>query len=110
MLILLLIKTATYQSEVVCLFPQSIHALHIQGPVSVYTKEVYKPTTGFSHIKRDEEYSRSGLLGGSVVKCLPLAQGVIPEFQDQVLHGALCRESASPLPVSLPDSLCISHE
>ena len=37
-----------------------------------------------------------GCLGGSAVEWLPSAQGVIPEFQDQVLHRAPCEEPASP--------------
>ena len=37
-----------------------------------------------------------GRLGGSVVEHLPSAQGVIPEFWDQVPHRAPCGEPASP--------------
>ena len=37
-----------------------------------------------------------GRLGGSVVKHLPLAQGVILESQDQVPHQASYAEPASP--------------
>ena len=37
-----------------------------------------------------------GRLGGSVVEHLPLAQGVILESRDQVLHWAPCLEPASP--------------
>ena len=37
-----------------------------------------------------------GRLGGSVVECLPSAQGVIPESQDRVPHRVPCREPASP--------------
>ena len=36
-----------------------------------------------------------GRLGGSVVECLPLAQGMILEFRDRVLHRAPRRETAS---------------
>ena len=41
-------------------------------------------------------YSR-GSLGGSVVWCLPSAQGVILESQDRIPHRAPCMEPASPL-------------
>ena len=37
-----------------------------------------------------------GRLGGSVVECLPLAQGMILESWDRVPRWAPCRESASP--------------
>ena len=36
-----------------------------------------------------------GHLGGSAVKHLPLAQGVIPGFQDRVPHWAPCMGPAS---------------
>ena len=36
-----------------------------------------------------------GRLGGSAVGQLPLAQGLILESQDRVLHGAPCMEPAS---------------
>ena len=49
-----------------------------------------------------------GRLGGSVVEDLPLAQGVIPESWDQVLHQAPQKELLFLLPVSLPISLCLS--
>ena len=49
-----------------------------------------------------------GYLGGSVVECLPLAQGVIPGFRDQVPHQAPAGSLLLPLPMSLP--LCVSHE
>ena len=49
-----------------------------------------------------------GHLGGLVVKCLPLAQGVILETQERVPHRAPCMEPILPLPVSLPLSLCLS--
>ena len=42
-----------------------------------------------------------GCLGGSVVECLPLAQGMISASWDRVLHQAPCREPASP-------SACVS--
>ena len=37
-----------------------------------------------------------GRLGGSVVECLPSAQGVIQGSRDRVLHRAPCRDPASP--------------
>ena len=52
-----------------------------------------------------------GHLGGLVVECLPLAQGLILESQDQVPHQASCMGPASPSAyVSAPLSLCVSHE
>ena len=42
------------------------------------------------------EPHEEGHLGGSVVQCLPLAQGVILESQDQVPHWAACMEPTSP--------------
>ena len=51
-------------------------------------------------------YMMLGLLGGSVVECLPFAQGVI---LDQVLHWALYGKPASPSTyVSVSLSLCLS--
>ena len=37
-----------------------------------------------------------GHLGGSAVEHLPLAQGLILDSQDRVLHWAPCMEPASP--------------
>ena len=57
------------------------------------------------------KWSPSGRLGGSAVKCLPLAQGVILESWDRVPRQAPCMELLLPLPVSLPlshTSLCSS--
>ena len=52
-----------------------------------------------------------GRLGGSMVGCLPLAQGMILESRDQVPHGAPCMEPASPSAcVSASLSVCVSHE
>ena len=49
-----------------------------------------------------------GHLGGSGVKRLPLAQGMILESQDQVPHWAPCMEPASPSTcVSASLSLCL---
>ena len=50
-----------------------------------------------------------GHLGGLVVECLPLAQGVILGSWDRVLHRAPCEESASPS-VYVSASFCVSHE
>ena len=44
---------------------------------------------------------KRGSLSGSEVWCLPLAQGVILEAQDQVSHGAPCVGPAFP-------SACVS--
>ena len=35
-------------------------------------------------------------LGGSVVECLPSAQGMIPESWDEIPHQTPCRVPASP--------------
>lgn len=43
----MLIKPATCQSEVVCLFPQSLLALCVQGPVSDFTRETLQVLNGF---------------------------------------------------------------
>ena len=49
-----------------------------------------------------------GTLGGSAVECLPLAQGVVLESQDQA-HQAPLKEPASPSAyVSAFLSLCFS--
>ena len=51
-----------------------------------------------------------GSLGGSAVKRLPLAQGVILETRDQVPHQAPCMEPASPfacVSASVSLSLCV---
>ena len=48
-------------------------------------------------------------LGGSVVEKLPLAQGVIPGFQDPVPHQALCMEPVS-LSAYVSAFLYVSHE
>ena len=50
-----------------------------------------------------------GHLGGSAVKHLFLAQGVIVELQDQVPLLAPCMEPASPS-AYVSASLCVSHE
>ena len=50
-----------------------------------------------------------GHLGGSVVEHLPLAQGLIPESQDQVPHQDSCMEAVSPSAcVSASHSLSVS--
>ena len=55
----------------------------------------------------NQNITKQGRLGGSVVKCLPLAHGVIPEFWDWVPPWAPCREPASPS-ACLCLSLCVS--
>ena len=59
---------------------------------------------GQTHLK-----SKSGLrsLGGSVVQCLPSAQGMIPGSWDQIPHQAPHREPASPS-AYVSVSLCVS--
>ena len=58
-----------------------------------------------------QKYAKPGMPGGSVVECLPLAQGVILETWDQVLHRAPHLEPASPSAcVSAPLSLRVSHD
>ena len=60
--------------------------------------------------KKAQKYGKQGHLGGSAVKHLPSAQGMILECRDQVLHLGSCMEPASPSPVSLPLSPSVSHE
>ena len=50
-----------------------------------------------------------GSPGGSVVQCLPSAQGVILETWDQVPHQAPCMDPASPS-AYVSVSLCVSQE
>ena len=53
--------------------------------------------------------SFQGSLGGAVVWCLPLAQGVILESRDRIPHWVPGAWSLLlPLPVSLPLSLSLS--
>ena len=47
-------------------------------------------------------------LGGSVVKRLTLAHGMILESGDQVLHGAPCMEPVSPPSAWVSASLSVS--
>ena len=53
--------------------------------------------------------SLEGCLGGSVVECLPSAQGMIPGSWDRVPHRAPQREPASPS-ACVSAFLCVSHE
>ena len=48
-----------------------------------------------------------GSLGGSVVKCLPLAQVMIPGSWDQIPHQAPQGSLLLPLPMSLPLSVSL---
>ena len=48
-----------------------------------------------------------GHLGGSLVKCLPSAQVLIPGYWDQVSHWAPYREPTSPS-AYVSASLCVS--
>ena len=57
----------------------------------------------------DENIRKEGCLAGSVIECLPLAQGMIPGSRDQVPHRAPCEELAS-LCLCLSLFLCVSHE
>ena len=52
-----------------------------------------------------------GSLGGAAVWHLPLAQGAILETRDRIPRRAPGAWSLLlPLPISLPLSLCVSHE
>ena len=51
---------------------------------------------------------KSGRPGGSAVERLPLAQGVILETWDRVLHQAPCMGLLLSLPLIL--CVCVSHE
>ena len=46
--------------------------------------------------RKKEKEKFLGRLGGSAVKCLPSAQGVILELRDRVKHQAPCMEPVSP--------------
>ena len=54
-----------------------------------------------------KQKSLLGHLGALVVERLPLAQDLILESRDQVLHWAPCRESTSPF-AYVSASLCMS--
>ena len=57
------------------------------------------------------EISAPGVLGGSAVEGLPLAQDMIPGSWDGVPHGIPCMEPASPSACrGLSLSVCVSHE
>ena len=53
-------------------------------------------------------HCKGGSLGGSAVKCLPMAQVMILEYQDWAPHGALhqapCSVESLLLPLTLPPS------
>ena len=51
-----------------------------------------------------------GCLGGSVVGCLPSAQGVILEFWDPAPHQAPCIEPASPSACFSALPLCLMNK
>ena len=54
-----------------------------------------------------------GRQGGSVVECLPSAQGVIPESGDPVPHQDPCEEPASPsayVSASLSQCVCLKNK
>ena len=51
--------------------------------------------------------SEMGHLGGSMVKCLPLAQAVILGSWDRVPHQASCMKPASPS-ACVSAALCVS--
>ena len=57
------------------------------------------------HAQDPEALGQPGWLRGLAP---PSAQGVILETRNRVPRQALCMEPASPLPVSLPLSLCVS--
>ena len=60
-----------------------------------------------SEISQSEK-DKQGLLGGSAVERLPLAQGAILETRDRIPHQAPGAWSLLlPLPVSLPLCVCV---
>ena len=66
-------------------------------------------TTVENTVEGPREVKNRGSLGAAVVWCLPLAQGVILETWDRILHRAPGACSLLlPLPVSLPLSLLLS--
>ena len=58
------------------------------------------------NLKVCERGQHSGRLGGSMVECLPSAQGMIPGSWGRVPHQAPTGNLLFPLPISLP--LCVS--
>ena len=60
--------------------------------------------TLLTHLRTED---RGGSLGGAAVWRLPLAQGVIMETRDRVLHPAPCMEPASSS-ACVSASLCVS--
>ena len=59
----------------------------------------------------NQDHTKLGHLGGSVVERLPSAQGMILESQDQAPHWAPCMEPASPstcVSACVSASLCLS--
>ena len=77
--------------------PLTLHLLHSRPFQSVFLLSKITPKTKSNNTLTVFQ----GRLGGSEVKCLPSAQGVILESQDQVPHQAPCMEPASP-------SACVS--
>ena len=57
-----------------------------------------------------ENLETLGNLGGSVVEHLPSAQVVIPGSSDESRIGLPSRSLLLPLLLSLPLSVCVSHE
>ena len=59
-----------------------------------------------------QENKTMGCLGGSGIERLPLAQDMIPDSRDQVLHRAPCMEPASPPSayVSASLSVCLMNK
>ena len=64
-------------------------------------KEFWTPAMNLIRLIAKFNYKILGRLGGSAVKHLPSAQGVILKSRDRVLHQAPCREPVSP-------SACVS--
>ena len=65
---------------------------------------------GSTRDSRGQKKRIQGCLGGSVVECLPLAQGTILESWDRVPHQAPCEKPASALPMSLPLSVSLMNK
>ena len=72
-----------------------------------------RPTETTAFRDRTEEFkklTKSGHLGGSAVECLPLAQGLIPEFRIKSCIWFLAGSLLLPLPVSLPLSVSLMNK
>ena len=64
----------------------------------------------FTEFTIKDKTSQTGCLGGSAVKHLSLAQGMILESWDRVLYRAPCTEPASPPSAYISASLSLMNK